>query len=79
MKIYIWVIGICVLVSGCAALNDNPTSFRTIEVNGQEIVLADSSYVENGVQVTCQQYVEGISENIKDKGMTVTIGKTCNN
>lgn len=53
------------------------TTFRTVDVDGRKINLADTSYTENGKQVTCQQYVKETSVAADGTKVSVKIDKTC--
>lgn len=76
MNICVAVVSLFAISTVFAAESDAPT-FRTVDVSGQVIQLADTSFVENGKRVTCQQYVKSVSKIANGKGYDIVIDKTC--
>jgi hypothetical protein len=52
-------------------------NFRTVDVDGQKISLADTLFSDNGKDIYCQRYIQNVAQNPAKTKMDVTLGELC--
>lgn len=64
-------------LTGCAApssATDTPSvSFRSVDVAGERVSLADTHYVKDGKTVSCQQHIENVNTVPSSQGPETTV------
>ncbi|MNF34349.1 hypothetical protein D3C85_798260 [compost metagenome] len=64
-------------LSGCAAPSSatgSPSvSFRSVDVAGERVSLADTHYIKDGKAVSCQQYIENVNTVPSPQGTETTV------
>lgn len=65
--------------SSATSAEKDVTTFRIVEVDGKKIELADTSYTEKGMRISCQQYVKSVTGATDGHSAEIQIDKTCSN
>jgi hypothetical protein len=58
-------------------LSKPSVSFRTEQVNGVSIRLADTNYTENGKRVACKQFIRNVEKDAKGQPTVIAVDKDC--
>jgi hypothetical protein len=65
-------------LSGCSMLGLGDTvTYKTVQMNGDDIKLAQFNTIEDGHKVRCSQFLESMARSEDNLSMTATIGTKC--
>jgi hypothetical protein len=64
-------------LSGCAApssaTDTRSVSFRSVDVAGERVSLADTQFIKDGKAVSCQQHIENVNTAPSPQGTETTV------
>jgi len=58
-------------------LSKPSVSYRTEQVNGVSIRLADTNYSEKGKRVACKQFIRSVEQDAKGQPTVISVDKDC--